>query len=213
MSDPRWLLDQVLDVVRSNRSWMTWNLVLAAVPATLAMPLLWRPHRRTLRWWLGVGVFVLFLPNAPYVLTDLIHLRSDIAETDGGSVVVFGVLPLYAAFIVAGFTSYLLCLALIVREVRSVRPAAPRLPIELTVHAICAVGIVLGRVARLNSWDTVQEPRWTAETVFNTLAWRGAPFALSTVFLAITVTSLALRALAGAAWRVGEAARTRLAGT
>ena len=55
-------------------------VALAAVPAILAVPLFWGTHRRTPFWWLGVVVFALFLPNAPYVVTDIIHLRLDAAQ-------------------------------------------------------------------------------------------------------------------------------------
>ena len=130
--------------------------------------------------------------------------------SSGGSVVVFGVLPMMAAFIVTCYLSYLFCLEGIVREVRSVRPGTSRWLIELPVHAVCAVGVVLGRVARLNSWDTVQNPRWTVEEVFNTLSWRGAPFALVAVFVAMVATTTVLRVLVDATWSATRTAAARL---
>ena len=200
----------VVALVRTNRHWVGWNTLLALVPAGLAVVLFFRPHRRTAGWWAGVAAFALFLPNAPYVITDLIHLRWLVGQASGGSVVVFGVLPMMAAFIVTCYLSYLFCLEGIVREVRSVRPGTSRWLIELPVHAVCAVGVVLGRVARLNSWDTVQNPRWTVEEVFNTLSWRGAPFALVAVFVAMVATTTVLRVLVDAAWSATRSAAARL---
>jgi uncharacterized membrane protein len=185
----------VAQLVRENRHWMGWNTFLALVPLGLALLLLWRPHKRTVLWWMGIAAFALFLPNAPYVITDLIHLRWMSAEASSGAVVVFGVLPLFAAFIGIGYTSYLICLELIVREVRTVRPLAPRWAIELPVHLLCSVGIVLGRITRLNTWDTVTTPRWTAERIFNTLTWQGAPLAVMAVFVAVLITTTVLRVL------------------
>jgi uncharacterized membrane protein len=176
---------EVLHVVHVNRSWMTWNLVLAFIPALLALPLFWGAHRRTAGWWMGVMVFALFLPNAPYVVTDLIHLRLDAARIGSDAALVFGVLPLYAVFIGLGLGSYLFCMEGIVREVRAVRPTAARPLIELPVHALCSLGIVLGRIARLNSWDTIARPAGTIESVFSTLTWRGAPVAFVVVFIAV----------------------------
>lgn len=195
----QFLLDGIADVVRANRFWMTWNLILAFIPAVLAVVLLARPHRRTAGWWLGVAALVAFLPNAPYVVTDLIHLRRDAAAATGDGVLVFGILPLYAGFVLAGFTAYLVCTELVAREVRRVRPAVGRWVVELAVHALCAVGIVLGRISRLNSWDTVLQPAGTLERAFATLTWRGAPLAFLAVFVAVACTHLVLRTLVVAA--------------
>jgi uncharacterized membrane protein len=190
----------LLDLARANHRWMTWNLLLAAIPAGLGLWLFARPHRRTASWWLGVVAFVLFLPNAPYVVTDLIHLRWNAAAAENDLVLVLGVLPLFALFVAAGFACYLVSLELIVREVQRVRPTAERWLIELVVHLVCSLGIVLGRVARLNSWDTVQDPRWTVERTFNALTWTGAPLAFVAIFVAVWLTATVLRvvALAGA---------------
>lgn len=200
----------VVAMIRANRHWMGWNTLLALIPSGLAVVLFFRPHRRNARWWAGVVAFALFLPNAPYVITDLIHLRWLVAEAPGGSVVVFGVLPLTATFITVCYLSYLFCLEGIVREVRSVRPDTSRAAIEVPVHAVCAVGVVLGRIARLNSWDTVQNPRWTIEEVFNTLTWRGAPFALAAVFVAMVLTTTVLRVLLDAGVRMGRSVAARV---
>ena len=204
------IASEVAAIARANRGWMGWNTFLALIPLGLAVLLFARPHRRTVGWWLGVGTFVLFLPNAPYLVTDLIHLRWLIAGASGGTVVVFGILPMMALFISIGLASYLICIELVVREVRRARPTARRVLIELPIHAICAFGVVLGRITRLNSWDTVTTPRTTAERIFNTLEWRGAPFAFLAIFVAIWLSSTVLRTLVVAAWQAVEPARRRL---
>src|SRR6185503_3411706 len=60
---------------------MSWNLFLAWLPLLLALTarILYSAHR-----WLRYPAFVvcaslwlLFFPNAPYMMTDLIHLRPD----------------------------------------------------------------------------------------------------------------------------------------
>ena len=199
------LVSQIHLVVYENRGWMAWNLILAFVPAGLATVLFLPPHRRSLGWWLGVGAFALFLPNAPYVVTDLIHVRADVARASSDGVVVFGVLPLYAAFVAAGYSSYIYCMELIVREVRTVHPRVRRSLVELPVHALCTLGIVLGRVTRLNSWDTITHPRSTVERTFTTLTWRGAPFVYVATFVAVWVTFTVLRTLGRAVWSWGHA--------
>ena len=196
MAYPNFLANELVALVRSNRFWMTWNLLLAAVPALLALVLFARAHRRTAGWWVGVVVFTLFLPNAPYVVTDLIHLRGDAAQVGSDGVVVAGVLPLYGAFITTGLLFYVLCTELIVREVRTVRPQAARWQVEAGTHLMCAIGIMLGRVARLNSWDTVTAPTGTVERMLTAFTWWGAPVATVAIMLAIWASHLVVRTLA-----------------
>jgi uncharacterized membrane protein len=179
------LLGPLAEVVFRNRFWMTWNLILATVPLVVAVPLFRHRGRRGAGWWLGLGLVVLFLPNAPYVVTDLVHLRGDVvaARTDGA--VVGGVLPAYAAFVAAGFVVY----ALVLREAGMFLGAEGlgrwRPNMEVAAHLACAVGVVLGRVARLNSWEPVTEPHTTAERVTSTLAWGWTPLAVAVLFVVI----------------------------
>ena len=205
----REVAEQIYDVARTNRFWMSWNLALAFVPAVFAIFLFWRPHRRSVGWWAAAGVFALFLPNAPYVLTDIIHLRVDATLAKSDAALVFGVLPMYALFVLLGMGSYLFCMEGIIREVRSTRPATSRSTVELPVHALCALGIVIGRIARLNSWDTITQPAGTLESVFTTLTWRGAPVAFVCVFFAVWLAYTVVRALvvATSAWGTRWATR------
>lgn len=198
------LLQEAALTIRPHRSWMTWNLLLAAVPAALALGLFALPHRRRAAWWLGVVAFVVTLPNAPYVVTDLVHLRHSvsIASTDGKVLGV--VLPLYAAFILAGYLSYVLCTELVSREVRDVRPGTPRWLVEAALHVTCTVGILVGRIARLNSWDTVTDPANTVERTFETLTWRWAPAAFVMVLAAVWITHLVVRTLVMATASAGR---------
>ncbi|MEZ5381920.1 MAG: DUF1361 domain-containing protein [Microthrixaceae bacterium] len=137
------------------------------------------------------------LPNAPYVVTDLVHLRGDVAAAAFDGVVIFGILPMYAAFIGAGFLAYLLSTQLVLREVRSVRPTVARWQVEAPLHLLCAVGVVLGRISRLNSWDVATAPMGSLERMWSTLTWQGAPFAIAIVFVAIWGTHLVVRLLTG----------------
>lgn len=178
-------LGGLTEVVARNHLWMTWNLILAFLPAVLAGLVLRRPGPRTAWWWIGAGLMVLFLPNAPYVVTDLVHLRTDVVRADSDVAVITGVLPVYAAFIVAGFGAYAFVLSEVGRHLRTVglgrwRPAA-----EVALHGACAVGVVLGRVARLNSWEPVTQPHGTLERIVVTLSWRWAPVAVAATFVTI----------------------------
>jgi uncharacterized membrane protein len=55
------LLEPLAEVARANRFWMTWNLILAAVPLVLAVPVFRWAGRRGVVWWAGLALVALFL--------------------------------------------------------------------------------------------------------------------------------------------------------
>lgn len=197
----RTLLIDVARVARDNHAWMTWNLVLAAIPAALAVALFARPGRRGAWWWVGVAVFLLFLPNAPYLVTDLVHLRGDVVRAPSDGVVLVGVLPLYGAFVAAGFGAYAVALAGVGAELDRRGLSRLRGLVVVGLHGLCAVGIVLGRVARLNSWEPFTEPVGSLERSLATLGWRLAPLAVVVVAVVLAVGHAVTVAVAGSAWR------------
>ena len=176
----RHLLESVVHAWSTNRHWMAWNLVLAFIPALLAIRLFREGRRPTPLWWAGVAVFALFLPNAPYVVSDLIHLPGQVATAPTRSSVLFGFLPSYAVFISAGVLAYAYCLRRL-RVWLGARSADPGwVAMEMAIHLVSAIGVLIGRVARLNSWDAVVRPR---TTVWTSLATLSRPSALLAVVL------------------------------
>ena len=160
----RLVAGEAQSVLHGHVGWMAWNMVLAAVPLVLAM-ILFRPGaNRTWRWWTGVVAFVLFLPNAPYVLTDVIHLFDDIRVVQSDLKILGIVLPLYLAFFTVGFLCYVLALRCLRSYLITDAPSLPRWPLMFGLHALCAVGVYLGRVMRFNSWDAVTSPAQVAST-------------------------------------------------
>lgn len=110
-------------------------------------------------WWVGLVVFLVFLPNAPYVLTDIIHL---IRGTSSGQIRILVValvfIPLHAAAILLGFEAYVVSILNLAAYLKQHGAKAMILPLELMIHALSAVGIYLGRFLRFNSWDLVVDP-------------------------------------------------------
>lgn len=141
----------------ANAGWMGWNAFLALVPLMLARLLF--GHRERPRWLLitGGAVFVAFLPNAPYVLTDVLHLPDELAGTQGW--LTAALLGQYLCLFAVGFVAYVLSLVRLERWLAD-RGVSRRAVLftDLSLHALCAVGIVLGRVFRFNSWDLVTNP-------------------------------------------------------
>jgi uncharacterized membrane protein len=143
----------------SNVGWMGWNLFLALIPLAMARYLFAQRDRP--RWLLitGGAVFVAFLPNAPYVLTDVLHLPRELAMTHGDHWVAAALVGQYLCLFAAGFAAYVLSLVRLERWLADHGVSPGRvLAADLALHALCAVGIVLGRVFRFNSWDVVTNP-------------------------------------------------------
>ena len=147
-------------VQASGAATLLWLLVVIALAAALTTRIFKKQQTpQGWLWWVGLVVFFAFLPNAPYVLTDIIHL---IRGTSSGEIPVWVValvfIPLHAAAILLGFEAYVISILNLASYLKRYGAKALILPIELTIHALCAVGIYLGRFLRLNSWDIVTAP-------------------------------------------------------
>jgi uncharacterized membrane protein len=143
---------------------MVWNLFLALIPAALALALFRRGCRHGVAWCGGVVLWMLFLPNAPYVLTDVGHMVDDIKVAPTRTVA-YLVLGTYACFFALGVSSYALSLHALRQHLRRVAPAWTVAPGLLVVHGLCVVGVYLGRVLRFNSWDALLAPARVIEAV------------------------------------------------
>lgn len=134
---------------------LSWNLFLAWFP--LGVVLVLRDLRQsgfTNRWLLvgGLAIWLAFLPNAPYIITDLFHIQhisQPLLWFDTMSLFVFALTGL-----IIGLYSILLVH-------RMIRPFAGQ---ELTwlllfsSQLLSGFGIYLGRVGRWNSWDVLTNP-------------------------------------------------------
>ncbi|PZO43046.1 MAG: DUF1361 domain-containing protein [Shackletoniella antarctica] len=153
---------------------LLWLATLLAVTAGLSWLVL-KQQRATpgWLWWVGVAVFLAFLPNAPYVLTDIIHL---IRGTSSGQipvgVVALVFIPIHATAILLGFQAYVVSILNLAIYLNHQGARALILPTELTIHALCAVGIYLGRFLRFNSWDLVVDPTGVVADTLNLLTSR-----------------------------------------
>lgn len=140
--------------------WMRVNFVLAILPVLGAYTLhrWWRPMG-PLRWPVLVSVGLL-LPNAPYVVTDLIHVRASIRGAPDPVAVYAGVVPLFTGLIATGVLSYAYTLHLMRKHMRLAGWSRQRrVGAEVAVSLFCTLGVALGRISRLNSWDVFRPDR------------------------------------------------------
>jgi uncharacterized membrane protein len=133
---------------------LVWNLFLAWIPLGFAL-VLYDGARRGIggRWLLAVGgMWLLFFPNAPYLMTDLKYLR----ELGGAPFWYDAIMAGSAALagLALGFLSLFLVHAVMERRFG-------RVGAWLGVWAlllVSSVGVFLGRFQRFNSWDVFTDP-------------------------------------------------------
>ena len=182
-----------IDLVGDNMPWMTWNLFLALIPLALAFTLFRPGVPRTALWWMGVLAFVAFLPNAPYVLTDIIHFVSDVRDTRSDSVIVFILMPHYTSFMLAGLAAYVAAIMRVRSYLAAEGLAQWSWPTEVALHALASVGIYLGRFVRFNSWDVLTQPDAVVRTVGDSLARRFPVLVIVVTFLVLVAVAPVLR--------------------
>jgi uncharacterized membrane protein len=137
---------------------LIWNLALAWVPfvfAGLAYSL--STSRRVVVW-------LLFFPNAPYILTDFLHLGSMGDIVPGW----YDVLMLYW-FAWTGLMLGIVSLYLMQDIVARGLGTAASWVFVVLAAALGSVGIYLGRFVRLNSWDVVRRPGSLAVDLYGRL--------------------------------------------
>ena len=133
---------------------LIWNLFLAWIPFLLAVAVYdgWR-RRRSGGSLVAVGaLWLLFFPNAPYIVTDFVHLEHTADAPywyDAVTVSAFAWTGL-----LLGFASLFL-MQTVVRQWRGVVSGWIFAGVAL---ALGSLGIYLGRSLRLNSWDALEHP-------------------------------------------------------
>jgi uncharacterized membrane protein len=160
---------------------LVWNLFLAWIPFVLALVLYdGARHRASPGTLVALGAaWLLFLPNAPYIVTDVKWL----GEYAGGRLWFDAALIGTAAAIglVLGFVSLYLVQVVVAGRFGHVAGWA----LAWTALALSGVGVYLGRFQRWNSWDVVTEPTTTlgqlARAALDPLAYT-RPLALSVAF-------------------------------
>ena len=167
---------------------LVWNLLLAWIPFALAVYVYdgrRRGERGPLLWAAG-ALWLVFVPNAPYIVTDFKWLR----DWTGAPIWYDVVLVAAAAWcgLMLGFISLYLMQAVVRRSIGAVKAWL----FVLGVLAVSSFGIYLGRFQRWNSWDVFTRPGVLAHNVWPHLARpydhpkTVAVTALFTAFLAMT---------------------------
>ncbi len=133
---------------------MIWNLFLAWIPFIISSYLAWS-NTKSRKWYFNLllgACWLLFFPNAPYVLTDLVHLKPRVD------------IPYWYDFLILIFFCFnciFLAFASLIQIKRVLDYALPKWlshVLILTILQLTSFGIYLGRFERYNSWDLIVRP-------------------------------------------------------
>jgi len=133
---------------------LIWNLFLAMVPWLLSSSIIRQPHTRwfSFRLWFSLALWILFFPNAPYILTDLFHLHSR------STIPLWFDLALILSFAFTGLMFGIVSLFDLEHFFRS-KLSERIIAVSVSVVLFLAgFGVYLGRFERWNSWDILQNP-------------------------------------------------------
>jgi len=141
---------------------LIWNIFLALIPYAISTLLVLYHEKIRNRWVLAIPflLWLCFFPNAPYILTDLFHLK----QRSGVPFWYDLALILFFAWngLMLGYASLLDMQAVLTRH------------FNLWIGWLVAIGtlmlgsfgIYLGRYLRWNSWDVISSPRGLLHDIY-----------------------------------------------
>lgn len=145
--------------------WYIWNVFLAIIPLILSFVLakFYREKRSGVLISIIFIAWLLFLPNAFYVLTDFIHI-SDLSfyfsaeYAQNNTNYILNIRPWYELVITSlAFIISLICgVFSLLKMAQIVRRITEKINYHMfivVISALCGFGIYIGRFLRFNSWD------------------------------------------------------------
>ena len=134
----------------ANHLYMLWNILLAIIPYLLSTKIA-KDQKRYVFWTIFI-MWLLFLPNCFYVMTDYVHLNTAINLSYKKRIPPPSEVIEILMFSVFTWTGFVLGFASIKNVFEKVKFKNP-FRVLLGILSLSSIGIVLGRWLRLNSWD------------------------------------------------------------
>lgn len=141
-----------METLLLNSIWMTYNLCLGLIAVIAGWLAIKNPH-----FWLRIifgFVWLLFMPNTLYILTDLIHLIRQLDMVGDGikNLLVFQYelfILLAIIFFICGLYPFEEFLTKILKERKYLILAL------IIINFVIGFGVVLGRTEGVNSWEVI----------------------------------------------------------
>lgn len=176
-------------------SYLTWNLFLAWLPLVLSVRLVHVLGRKAWSSWEALAtsfLWIVFLPNSFYLISDLVHLQ----EVEPANVLYDSVM--FASFAITGLLLGLSSLYLIHWQLRRRLAGWQAAAWAGVALFFCSVAIYMGRDLRWNTWDVFVNP---AGLLFDVSDRLQHPAAYPHMLLVISAFFVLLSAMYNLVWR------------
>jgi uncharacterized membrane protein len=173
---------------------LVWNLFLAWIPLVCSF-IAYRFHvmggQRRFLFYLFAGGWFLFFPNAPYLVTDFVHISPIHLAPEWLDVITV------TSFAWTGLCLGYLSLYLMQEIARERLGRAASWLFVLVMLGLGSIGVFCGRVLRWNSWDVLVHPRWLLRTAhpIHRFSQPGDVVFVGTLFLFLLLSYCSLFAL------------------
>jgi uncharacterized membrane protein len=143
-------------------AWLSWNLFLAIVPYLISRYAMRNPSliENNVRFGLLFIAWLLFIPNAFYIITDLFHLEIRVG------IPLWFDLALIFSFAWNGILLGVLSVRQMEKMVQVKLPMITELQFAVPVMLLNAFGIYIGRYLRYNTWDVIAAPFQLTKDIF-----------------------------------------------
>jgi uncharacterized membrane protein len=142
---------------------LVWNLFLAIIPFGITSYLVSLEKINKIRVVFWFGLWLLFLPNAPYIITDLLHLKISSHRLLWLDILVV------SAFALNGLLLFFLSLVDMEKILNKFIKIKYLKTLIVVVLFLCGFGVYLGRFLRYNSWEILQNPTNLFHDILNIL--------------------------------------------
>lgn len=171
-----------MEVLLENIGWMSLNITLAFVGVMFGYLM---QSRHPIFKIIFLILWLLFVPNTVYILTDIIHIPEQASQLGWVNQIIL--LTQYIVLISLGVLTFLISMRLFEKTLPKVKDKSMHnLILVMTIYLI-AFGVMLGRIHRANSWEIFTAPQRVIESSITLFS---SPSTLLIIFLFGTLVNL-----------------------
>lgn len=133
-------------------SFLVWNVFLAIIPYVITIYLSDKKKLSKIGFFFIFGLWLAFLPNAPYIITDLFHLSQSAFKNIWIDTLVI------STFAITGMLLFYFTLFQMKTLLLTFFSRKKSETIIIVIMFLSAFGVYIGRFLRYNSWEILSQP-------------------------------------------------------